>query len=342
MQSFVDKFVEFSARLANQVHLRSLRDAFATVMPIFILAGLAVLVNNVVFPWVLEGDTLTQFKVWGEAIINGTLNIAALLLAPMIAWSLARNKDFDNPVSAVAIAFNSFIIMMPMRLQITPVGSDAPVNVTQVLTFANIGSTGIFAGVLIGLLSTELFIAISRLKALHISLGENVPPAVSKSFTALIPTILTLSLFAVLAAILANVLHTDLIHLITTFIQQPLRLINTSLPGTIFIYSFGNFLFTLGIHQSVVNSVVLEPFSADHHQREHAGLCQRPADPTHHQQHFCADLWHGGRDGQHYLIADRYLHLLKTEISEAGGASVTGAGSVQHQRAGDFRPADCL
>ncbi|MBT0647613.1 PTS sugar transporter subunit IIC, partial [Escherichia coli] len=55
MQSFVDKFVEFSARLANQVHLRSLRDAFATVMPIFILAGLAVLVNNVVFPWVLEG-----------------------------------------------------------------------------------------------------------------------------------------------------------------------------------------------------------------------------------------------------------------------------------------------
>jgi PTS system cellobiose-specific IIC component len=69
-----------------------------------------------------------------------------------------------------------------------------------VLTFANIGSTGIFAGVLIGLLSTEVFIAISRLKALHISLGENVPPAVSKSFTALIPTILTLSLFAVLAA----------------------------------------------------------------------------------------------------------------------------------------------
>jgi PTS system cellobiose-specific IIC component len=41
-----------------------------------------------------------------------------------------------------------------------------------VLTFANIGSTGIFAGVLIGLLSTEVFIAISRLKALHISLGK--------------------------------------------------------------------------------------------------------------------------------------------------------------------------
>ncbi|HEX4501277.1 MAG TPA: PTS transporter subunit EIIC [Scandinavium sp.] len=260
MQSFTDRFVEFSARIANQVHLRSLRDAFAGVMPIFILAGLAVLVNNVVFPRVFEGDTLVRFKVWGEAIINGTLNIAALLIAPMIAWSLARNKNFGNPVSAVVIALCSFIIMMPMQVDMVPVGGKVAVSLTSILTFANIGSTGIFAGVIIGLLATEIFIRIAQFKRLEINLGENVPPAVSQSFSSLLPTIITLSLFAVFAALLNNLLHTDLIHLITTLIQQPLRLINTSLPGTIFIYSFGNFLFTLGIHQSVVNSVVLEPF----------------------------------------------------------------------------------
>ncbi|MEF3101253.1 PTS system cellobiose-specific IIC component [Raoultella ornithinolytica] len=260
MQSLTDRFVEFSARIANQVHLRSLRDAFAGVMPIFILAGLAVLVNNVVFPWILQGETLAHFKVWGDAIINGTLNIAALLIAPMIAWSLARNKNFANPVSTVVIALCSFIIMMPMQVDLVPVGGKATVSLTSVLTFANIGSTGIFAGVLIGLVATEIFMRIAGIKRLTINLGENVPPAVGQSFSSLIPAILTLSLFAALAALLNNLLHTDLIHLITTLIQQPLRLINTSLPGTIFIYSFGNFLFTLGIHQSVVNSVVLEPF----------------------------------------------------------------------------------
>ncbi|EKY3120131.1 PTS sugar transporter subunit IIC [Cronobacter turicensis] len=260
MQAFVEKFVDYSARLAGQVHLRSLRDAFAMVMPVFILAGLAVLINNVVFPWVLEGETLARFKIWGEAIINGTLNIAALLIAPMIAWALARNRNFGNPVSAVVIALCSFIIMMPLRLNVVPEGAQHAVSVTQLLAFANIGSTGIFAGVLIGLIATEVFIRISSIRALDISLGENVPPAVGQSFSALIPTILTLSGFAIVAALLAGVLHTDLIHLITTLIQQPLRLINTSLPGTLFIYSFGNFLFTLGIHQSVVNSVVLEPF----------------------------------------------------------------------------------
>lgn len=260
MQSITDRFVEISARIAGQVHLRSLRDAFAAIMPIFILAGLAVLINNVVFPWVLEGETLTKCKVWGDVIINGTLNIAALLIAPMIAWSLARNKNSTNPVSAVIIAICSLIIMMPIQIELAPIGEKTTVSITQVLSFSNIGTTGIFAGVIIGLLSTELFLRISAIKRLQISLGENVPPAVSNSFSALIPTILTLSLFALAAALLANCLHTDLIHLITTLIQQPLRLINTSLPGTIFIYSFGNFLFTLGIHQAVVNSVILEPF----------------------------------------------------------------------------------
>ena len=31
--SFLDKFAEVSAKVGNQVHLRSLRDAFATVSP---------------------------------------------------------------------------------------------------------------------------------------------------------------------------------------------------------------------------------------------------------------------------------------------------------------------
>ena len=32
-RTFLDKFTEFSVRLGNQVHLKSLRDAFATLMP---------------------------------------------------------------------------------------------------------------------------------------------------------------------------------------------------------------------------------------------------------------------------------------------------------------------
>ena len=41
--TLLDRFAEVSAKVGNQVHLRSLRDAFATMTPIYILAGIAVL-----------------------------------------------------------------------------------------------------------------------------------------------------------------------------------------------------------------------------------------------------------------------------------------------------------
>lgn len=38
--------------MGNQVHLRTLRDSSAAIMPLYILAGIAVLINNVVFAYI--------------------------------------------------------------------------------------------------------------------------------------------------------------------------------------------------------------------------------------------------------------------------------------------------
>ena len=68
-KSFLDKFAEVSAKVGNQVHLRSLRDAFATITPLYILAGIAVLINNVVFPlFPLDAAGLANLQTWGSAI----------------------------------------------------------------------------------------------------------------------------------------------------------------------------------------------------------------------------------------------------------------------------------
>ncbi|MBM6614478.1 PTS sugar transporter subunit IIC [Desemzia sp. RIT804] len=258
--SFLDRFAMFAAKLGNQIHLRSLRDAFAVLMPLFILAGLAVLVNNVLFPWFFEDSTLTSAQMWGNTITNGTLNIAGLSIAPMIAYNLSKNKDFPNPIAAAAVAISALVIMMPTTVFVTPVGTENTVEVSGVLTYGNLGTTGMFAGIIIGLLATEIFIQLSSIKRLQINLGENVPPQVGKSFSTMIPVILVLSLFGIVGLILSVFFQTDLITLISTLIQEPLRAINTSLLGTVLIYSTGNFLFTLGIHQTVINGSLLDPF----------------------------------------------------------------------------------
>lgn len=258
-RSFLDKFTEVSIKIGNQVHLRSLRDAFTTIMPMFILAGLAVLVNNVLFPFAFKDDTLSKLQTFGNVITNGTLNIAGLLIAPMIAYYLAKNKNFNNPISATAVATSTLVIMMAMTYTVTPIGSETAVTIDGILTYGNLGTQGMFSGIIIGLLATELYMRISSIKKLQINLGDQVPPAVGRSFSSLLPSLITLSLFAVLSTILIVLFDTDLITLISTLIQEPLRKVNTSLLGFLLIYTTGNFLFTLGIHQTVINGSLLDP-----------------------------------------------------------------------------------
>ena len=147
-------------------------------MPLYILAGIAVLLNNTVFPWVLSGDVLSTVQYWGTVLINGTLNVSGLLVAAMIGYSLASNRQYKNPIAAALIAVATLVVMMPNTVSVTPDGAEAAVAVSGILPFSNLGTGAMFAGIIIGLSATELFIALSNVKAFNINLGDNVPPAV--------------------------------------------------------------------------------------------------------------------------------------------------------------------
>lgn len=256
---FMDRFAEVAAKMGNQIHLKTLRDTFATIMPLYILAGLAVLVNSVILDKILTGDALESAKTWGSLIVNGTLNISGLLVAPTIAYFLSKNRRFSNPFAASIVSVASLIVMMPITVSATPAGSETAVTLQGVLGYSNIGTNAMFAGIIIGLLSAELFIFISNIKRLRINLGDNVPQAVGDSFNVLIPIILTISAFAAVSTVLSQVFGTDLISLISTLIQTPLKNIGTSLGGCLILYTLGNLLFTQGIHQSVIYQSILEP-----------------------------------------------------------------------------------
>lgn len=254
-----DKFATFAAKMGAQIHLRSLRDAFATIMPLYILAGLAVLLNNTVFTWIFKGKTLLQVQYWGTLLSNATLNISGILIAAMIGYCLAKNRRFDNPISAALVSMSALITMMPNTVKLIPDGAKKAVDISAVLPYTNLGTGAMFAGVIVGLLATEAFVRISRIKKLQVHLGENVPPAVGKSFDVLIPMIIVLSCSAIISALLYNLSGMNLINLITTFIQEPLRHIGTGIWGVIILYSLGNLLWLFGIHQSVIYSSILEP-----------------------------------------------------------------------------------
>lgn len=258
-RSFVDSFAEKMAKLGQQIHMKTLRDAFSTIMPMYILAGIAVLVNNVIFTKLLSGAALETAQYWGTVIINGTLNISGLMIAPTIAFFLSRNKKYKNPFAAAMLSLVCLIVMMPNALSAVPQGADAAVEITGYISYSNLGTGSMFAGIIVGLVATELFIRISNVKKLQINLGEQVPQAVGDSFNVLIPIVIVVSGFAVISTVFASAFHTDLIQLISALIQTPLKNVGTSLGGCLLLYCLGNLLFTQGIHQSVIYSSILEP-----------------------------------------------------------------------------------
>ena len=258
-KTFMDSFAENAAKFGTQVHLRSLRDAFATIMPLYILAGIAVLLNNVVFNKFLHGAAADATTYWGNMVINGTLSIAGLMIAPTIAYCLSQNLGYEKKFISAVIALAAMVVMMPGSVQIIPEDGSIAVTVSGVLSYSNLGAGSMFAGIIVGLLATEFFIRVSNVKQFQINLGDEVPPAVSRSFNVLIPVIIVVSSFAVISTVLFKGFNTDLIKLISTIIQTPLKNIGTSLVGCLVLYSLGNLLFTQGIHHSVIYSSLLEP-----------------------------------------------------------------------------------
>ena len=92
------------------MHLRSLRDGFATIMPIFILAGIAALLNNVVFTFLWSADpgspglfpnadVLATAQYWGNSLTQGALSISAILLCAMVGYSPREQQALRQPPS---------------------------------------------------------------------------------------------------------------------------------------------------------------------------------------------------------------------------------------------------
>ncbi|ERL15267.1 PTS system EIIC component domain protein [Atopobium sp. BV3Ac4] len=76
----------------------------------------------------------------------------------------------------------------------------------------------------------------------------------------MIPMLITLSIFGLLSALLAVCAETDLLTIIATWISTPLKSIMNAGPwAVIVIYTFANLLFCVGIHQSTISGVTVEP-----------------------------------------------------------------------------------
>lgn len=265
-QGIADRFAFVAQKLGAQIHLRSLRDAFASIMPFMILAGFMTLINYVILePAGFMGnlanpDTLTTWQSIGVSIANGTLNIMTLLVAVAISYHLCVNRGYKNVIAPILVVLSTMIVVTPLTTTFSPEGSTESFLISNVIPVSYTSASGMFVGIIVGLLATDLFIKLSSNKKMQINISGNIPPAVIKSFNVLIPIMVNVIIFAVASFLLNQVFNMDFNTLISTIITKPLSYVTTSLPGFLLITSIANLFFGFGIHQAVISGALLDPF----------------------------------------------------------------------------------
>ena len=183
--SIEQKFLGVANAFSTQRHIVAVRNSFYKLMPLILIASFYVLINNVIFnlPFFAGNEFVGSLKDIGDRVFRGTLGIMSLLSAFMTAFYLAESYKEEGLLYG-ATALGCLVALIP----------GVQNEMWGILTFANTSASGLFVAILVALLSTEVFRFFSQQKSLLITLPDSVPPAVAKSFSALVPILFTFTI----------------------------------------------------------------------------------------------------------------------------------------------------
>ena len=259
MFASLEKIMGSSAeKLGNNKVLIAIRDGFLVSTPLIIVASIFLVIANFPIPGYV--DFLAQFFGQGwpskmDAIIDSTFSVLGLLGAVGIGYAYARQLESD-PIAGGAVSLVCFLIITPK------VHADF-VNAANGKAFngfalAHLGSAGMFLAMITAIISVKIFVTIKN-KGWVIKMPDGVPPAVTQSFAALIPSAFAMFFFFVVYLVFSATDYQYAHNFIYKILQAPLMGFGQSL---IFepIYQFLSTLFWFfGINGPAVTNTVFNP-----------------------------------------------------------------------------------
>ncbi len=248
--AFMDKYiVPVAGKIGAQRHLVAVRDAFVAMIPLTMIGSLAVLINNLP----IEAYQTAMVNIFGEGwkTLNGNLwwgSLAIMALFLLIGVTYFLTKSYgEHEIQSVMIAVGSFFVLLPQVASITQ--DTVTLEGWGLIPVSFFGTTALFTAIIVGILSTEIYVRLSRVKQLIIKLPDGVPPAVARSFAKLIPGMLTIVLIGIAGLLITKFSNGDnLNNIINTYLAIPVRNVADSLGGALAITLLGHGLWTVGLH----------------------------------------------------------------------------------------------
>lgn len=244
-------------KLGKNKVLVAIRDGFLITTPLIIVGSLFLLFSNFPIPgwenfW--NGILGPNWSSWFGNVSGAIFDMVGFLSCLGTAYAYGRELEVD-PIQAAAVAIVGYLILTPMQVVVK--GVPDPVGA---IDLQYLGTNGIFLGLVMAIISVLIYAYVAK-KGWTIKMPDGVPPAVSKSFEALIPSGIVMLIFFFVRIAFEFTSYETAHNFIFEILQTPLKGAGNTLFAQI-IYSLACTIFWFfGINGPAVANSVFAPIT---------------------------------------------------------------------------------
>ncbi|MCM3735414.1 PTS cellobiose transporter subunit IIC [Bacillus cytotoxicus] len=261
MTGFLERYVmPVAGRVAEQRHLQAVRDGIILTMPFLIIGSFFLIISALPIPGYNDFMANLFGAGWQKALgypVSATFNIMSLIAVFGIAYRLAEQYKVDALASG-ALSLVSFLLATPFQVSHIVEATKESIVVEGVIPAALTGSQGLFVAMILAILSTEIYRVIIQ-KNIVIKMPETVPPAVSRSFVALIPGFVVITVVWIIRLILEHTSFGSIHNIVGQLLQAPLSTLGASIFGAVIAIILVQVLWSCGIHGAAIVGGVMDP-----------------------------------------------------------------------------------
>jgi cellobiose PTS system EIIC component len=262
-----DKLINSLNKVAEKVnsikYIIAIKNTFAALLPVIITGAFATLFSSVVFDaenglaQISALSFLEKFKPISSTISYFTLNFLTIYAVFLLGIEVAKLNNIKGVFPGI-IAVISYLTVNPTFFNLTQ-DDGSSIIVQNVLAKQYTDTKGLFLGIIVAILSIELYHWLSKQDKLKIKLPDSVPATVSNSFSSLIPTIFTVAIIATAGFAIEALTGMYAFDIIYSLVQKPLEGLIQGLPGVLTLMLIAQVFWVIGIHGMQMVKPIREP-----------------------------------------------------------------------------------
>ncbi|HEW0241938.1 TPA: PTS sugar transporter subunit IIC [Streptococcus pneumoniae] len=242
-----EKLLPVAARLGNNKALVSIRDGITLTIPLLLIGSLLMVIASFPIPvWEKYlGDIGVADYLWKG--VDSSFGLLGLVASFGIAYFMARQYKVDG-IPAGIVSLSSFITVTPF------IRGEAGAGMPT----AFMASKGLFVAMILGLINGYIYQWFIN-HNIQIKMPDGVPPAVSKSFSAIIPGAVTIVGWLIVYATLDKLSLPNLHEIAQVVLGGPLGLLGNNVIGLLILIFLNSSFWFVGLHGGNVVNAVMKP-----------------------------------------------------------------------------------